>query len=119
MLNYDCKLVLEALNEICAKFEKTKKIRIKKVKRVSEKRGYQATLTNKTIHLIDQQLIKDYIESFGEKGGLKIAATLIHDTELEESTHRQKQPEINEYWEGSMEEVRKYLEKKERDKDKE
>jgi hypothetical protein len=119
MINYDCKLVWEALNEICAKFEKTKNIKIKKVKKVSEKRAYQATLSNGTTHLIDQQLIKDYIESFGEKGSLKIAANLIHDTELEESARKQKQPEIDEYWEGSMKEVKEYLEKKERDKNKE
>lgn len=109
---YSCKLVFESLNEICSKFKRTEKLKVKKVKWLLEGRKYQVTLKNGTIHLIDQQLIKDYIESFGENGGLTIAGHLMHDISLEESTQKTKQPEIDEYWEGSMEDVYDYLEKR-------
>jgi hypothetical protein len=117
MLNYSCKLVLETLNEICAKFEKTKNLKVKKVKFLSDKSKYQVILTNGSKHLINQALINKYIETFGEKNTLKIAGQLSHNPNLEESVNKQKKPEINEYWEGNMKDVNEYLRRRDQEKE--
>lgn len=109
---YSCKLVLETLNEICRKFEQTKNLHVKKVKLTSDKNNYQATLTMGGTRLIEIELIKEYIESFGEKKALAIAGRLIHDNSLEESVHKPKQPEIDEYWNGDITEIDDYIRKR-------
>lgn len=114
MLVYSAKLVMEALREVCAKFEKTKNIKIKKVKFSPDKKKYEITLADGAVRLLEQELISTYIESLGDKGALRIAGHLSHDPELEESINKEKLPEINEFWDGDIDKAYDYL----RDKDK-
>lgn len=114
MITYSCKLVSEILAEVCAKFEKTKTLKIQRVRYRRDEKKYEVTLSGGAKRILEENLIKTYIESLGDKGALAIAGHLSHDPELENSIRKPELPETDEFWDGNMSDVYDYL----NDKDK-
>lgn len=115
MITYPINMVLDALKEVCAKFAATRNIVIKDARYDKDEDYYLVTLNDSTVHAVPKELINSYIESLGDKSDYAIGACLMHDTELEESA-RAKLKNIDEYWDGDINEVRKYLDKREKAK---
>ena len=113
MLKYPLEKVIGVLKEISKKFILTKTIEIKKIKFVKSKEYYLVILSDDSQHIITQELINTYIESFGEKGGLEIAGHLRHSVELEQSVFQGSESGTEEYWDGDMNDVIDYLHQKE------
>ena len=105
-------MVLSVLKEVCKKFEMSKNIVIKKVKYVRKKQYYIVTLADGSERVIKQELINRYIESLGEEGALEIAGFLVYSDELGYVEPPDWTPNTEDYWEGHIEDVIDYLEKK-------
>ena len=112
MITYPVEMVTNAIKEVCGKFAMTRNIVIKEVRFDRDLDHYLVTLGDSTIHAVPKEMINKYIESLGDKCDYAIGACLIHSTELEESARSSNKPNIDEYWDGDINEVYKYLDKR-------
>lgn len=117
MIVYSLEKVVRVLQEISKKFVLTEMIELKRVKYVKAKQHYLVTLRDESQHIVPQEFINTYIESFGEKGGLSIAGHLRHPIDLEQSVSQESHSDTGEYWQGDMNDVIDYLHEKKEDKE--
>ena len=113
MLTHNIHMVADTLKEICKRHERTKHIRLKRIKYLRAKAEYLVTLTDDSKHIVPKELINKYIESLGDKKGTEIAGHLLHPIDLEESILESGIPETSDAWEGDIEKVNEYLKDKE------
>ncbi len=113
MLTHNIRMVADTLKEICERYEKTKNIRLKRIKYLRSKEEYLVTLTDDSKHIVPKEIINKYIESLGDRKGTEIAGHLLHSIDLEESILESGLPQTSDAWEGDIEKVNEYLKDKE------
>jgi len=88
---------------------------LRKIKYIRSKQYYLVTLSDNSQHIVAQELINTYIESFGEKGGLEIAGHLRHSVELEQSAFQGSESATDEEKEKKLTELKESAKKLEVD----
>jgi len=115
MITYSEAMVRSTLSEICKKYTMTQNLVLQKIDYKASKELYIIITGDNSKHVISKELINGYIESLGDKGGLEIAALLLHPAELALSTEDNGMPNIDEYWEGNIQDINDYLDKKKKE----
>ena len=115
MITYKIEMIEEALKEICKKFTLTKNLQIKKIKLEKEDLQYRITLLDDSQHTVKQELLNQYIETFGDKGGLEIAGCLMHSIEQEESAFSSGDSDSDETWDGDIQDAIDYVNKQKKE----
>lgn len=118
MYAYPIEIIKDSLQKVCGDFTMTKGLIIKTVSFYRDKEYYLVTLDDDSRHIVDQEVVNEYIESAGLKNTEKIAACLLHSIELEESVPEGHAIDRgDDFWDGDVRDALDYLEEKNKGKD--